>query len=225
MIRMIKKTDAQLQRDVLQELRWDPQVNETDIGVAVDLGVVTLTGTVDSWTASLAAREAAHRVPGVLDVADEVHVKLPGSHERTDTDIAQAVRSALEWDVRLPQERIHSTVSEGIVILEGGVDLWSQHAAAASAVRDVAGVREVKNQIAVEPVATLAPESVRATIESVLARHATEHIQIVMADGRVILSGEVPSSAERAAAEGAVRNTPGVREVANQLRIAGETQT
>ncbi len=222
MARMIKKTDAQLQRDVLQELQWDTRVSETAIGIAVDLGVVTLTGTVDSWAERLAARESAHRVTGVLDVADEIHVKLPGSHERTDTDIAQAVRSALEWDVRLPHERIHSTVAEGTVILQGSVELWSQHDDAASAVRHLVGVRDVKNQLTVEPIVTLAPESVRATIEGVLARHAADHIQIAMAEGRVILSGEVPSSAERVAAEGAVRSTPGVREVDNQLRVAAK---
>ena len=86
---MIKRTDAQFQQDVLQELRWDTRVKETDVGVEVDRGIVTLTGTVDSWAARLAAQDAAHRVAGVLDVANDLRVKLPTSTERTDADIEQ----------------------------------------------------------------------------------------------------------------------------------------
>ena len=91
-----KKTDAQFKAEVVQELRWDTRVKETAVGVEVDRGIVTLTGTVDSWAARLAAQEAAHRVAGVLDVANDLHVKLPTSTERTDADIARAVRSALD---------------------------------------------------------------------------------------------------------------------------------
>jgi osmotically-inducible protein OsmY len=222
MAQMLKRTDAQIQRDVLQELRWDTRVNETDVGVEVALGVVTLTGAVDSWTARVAAREAAHRVIAVHDVADDIHVKLRGSHERSDTDIAQAVRAALEWDVRVPHERIRSTVAEGVVTLEGDVDFWSQHDDAAYAVRNLVGVREVKNVVTVEPAETLAPEIVRAAIDGALARHAahaSKHVQIALSEGTVILSGAVPSWAEQHAVEGAVRGTPGVRQVESHLRV------
>ena len=116
-----KKTDAQIQRDVLDELKWDMRVKETDIGVEVKGRIVTLTGRVDSWTQRLAAQEAAHRVSSILDVANDVRVKLPGTSERSDTDVAQAVRSALEWDVLVPQERIRTSVTNGVVTLEGTV--------------------------------------------------------------------------------------------------------
>ena len=119
------KTDAQIKHEVLRELAWDPRVDETDVGVEVDRGVVTLTGTVATWAKRVAAQEAAHRVAGVLDVANDVVVKIPGTLLRTDTDIAQAVRQALEWDALVPHERIQSTVANGWVTLEGSVDSWA----------------------------------------------------------------------------------------------------
>ena len=219
----IKKTDMQIQRDVQGELEWDTRVTATAIGVEVSSGVVTLTGTVSSWAARLAAQDAAHRVSGVLDVANEIQVKLPGSSARNDTDVAQAVRYALEWDTLVPHERIRTTVSNGVVTLEGTVDYWSEHDDAARCVRNLAGVREVKNLITVEPSSpALSPEAIRRTIERALERHAehaARHVEIAIADGKVILDGDVPSWAERNAVEGAVRGTPGVRSVVNHLRI------
>jgi osmotically-inducible protein OsmY len=220
---LIMKTDAQIQRDVLDELKWDTRVAETSVGVEVASGIVTLTGTVESWTARLAAQEAAHRVAGVLDVANDIHVKLPGSHERDDTDLAKTVRTALEWDVLVPDERIRTTVSNGVVTLEGTVDFWSQHDDVARAVRNIAGVREVRNLVTVEPsLPRVSPQTVRGAIERALERHAehaAKHVQIAVRDGEVVLSGEVPSWAERNAVEGAVRGTPGVAKVENQLRV------
>jgi osmotically-inducible protein OsmY len=223
MRQLIKKSDSQLQREVLEELKWDTRVKETDVGVEANAGVVTLTGTVDSWTARLAAQEAAHRVASVLDVANNIQVELPGSSVRTDTDIAKAVRAALEWDVLVPHVRIHTTVSNGIVTLEGTVDYWSQYDDAARSIRNLEGVREVKNLIIVEPqLPRVSPQGVRSAIEQALERHAehaAKHVQIAVANGRVILSGDVPSWAERSTIEGAVRGTPGVLEVESQLRI------
>lgn len=222
----IKKTDAQIKHDVLDELKWDTRVKETDVGVEVTAGTVALSGTVESWTARLAAQEAAHRVQGVLDVANEVQVKLPGSYERNDTDIAKAVRTALEWDVLVPHERIRTTVSNGIVTLEGTVDHWTQYDDAARAIRNLAGVRQVTNRITVEPPLApgASPQSLRINIERALERHAehaAKRVHIAVNGGRVILSGEVPSWAERIAVEGAVRGTPGVWTVDSQLRVIG----
>ncbi len=110
MARVIRKTDAEIQQDMLREFKWDTRVEETDVGVEVDSGVVTLTGTVSSWAKRMAAQEAAHRVVGVLDVANDIRVKAQGSPGRTDTEIAQAVRRALEWDVFVPEKSLQSTV-------------------------------------------------------------------------------------------------------------------
>jgi osmotically-inducible protein OsmY len=111
------KSDARIKQDVLAELKWDPRIDEWDVGVEIDKGIVTLTGTVASYAKRMAAQEAAHRVAGVLDVANDINVKLPGSLERTDTDIAQAIRDALRWDVTIPHEQIQTTVTRGAVTL------------------------------------------------------------------------------------------------------------
>src|ERR1700687_4345947 len=102
------KTDQEVQQDVLRELRWDSRVDETKIGVEVDAGVVTLTGSVDSYAGKTAARDAAHRASVVVDVADHGEVKPLGSRRRTDTEIAHAVRFALEWNALLPDQEIRS---------------------------------------------------------------------------------------------------------------------
>lgn len=218
-----KKSDSHLKREVLDELKWDTRVKETDIGVEVRGGTVTLTGSVDSWTARLAAQDAAHRVAGVLDVANDINVKLVGSHERDDSDLAEAVRTALEWDVLVPSKQIRSTVSNGNVTLEGKVDYWSQYDDAARAIRNLPGVRAVNNLILVEPSwPQVAPETVRGAIERALERHAehaAKRVNVAVENDKVVLSGEVPSWSELSAVEGAVRGTPGVRAVVNRLRI------
>src|SRR6266511_3421310 len=118
-LNMIRKDDSEIKQAVQEEFKWDTRIKETEIGVEVKNGVVTLTGTVSSYAEKMAAQEAAHFVTGVLDVANDIEVKAPGSPGRTDTEIAQAVRHALEWDVGVPHERIRSTVSDGIVNLDG----------------------------------------------------------------------------------------------------------
>ena len=143
----LTKSDSQIKQDVLNELKWDTRVDETDIGVQVRDGVVTLVGSVPVYAKKLAARDAAHRVHGVLDVVDEMQVRVPGIGARSDTEIAHAVRLALEWDAFVPDERITSTVSMGIVTLEGPVDTWAQRADAERAVRGLSGVRGVINQL------------------------------------------------------------------------------
>ncbi len=218
-----KKSDGEIQREVLDELRRDARVRATDVGVEVKGGTVTLTGTVDTWAARLAAQQAAHRVTPVLDVANEIQVTLPGSHGRSDTDIARAVRHALEWNVLAAHDRILSTVSNGVVTLEGTVDFWSQREDAPRAVRYLTGVLEVRNLVTVEPTTSHpSAETVRTAISKALERHA-EHaarrVQVSVLDGKVILRGEVPSWAERNAAEGAARSTAGVRSIENHLRI------
>jgi osmotically-inducible protein OsmY len=212
--------DAQIQQAVLQELKWDTRVEETDVGVEVDNGVVTLTGTVSTYGKRLAAAEAAHRVRGVLDVANDVQVQIPSIRARTDTDIAQAVRQALEWDVEVPDERIQSTVTGGVVTLEGSVDFWHQSEDAARAVRHLAGVRGVVNKLRIS--APAATEQIRQEIGAALERRAertAKNIHVSVDDGTVTVSGAVHSWAERQAVIGAARFTPGVCAVEDQLRV------
>jgi osmotically-inducible protein OsmY len=218
----IRKSDSQIQQDVLRELKWDPRVEETEVGVEVENGVVTLTGNVSSWAKKFAAQEAAHRVYGVLDVANDIAVKAPGTLPVTDTDIAQAVRRTLEWDVFVPHEQITSTVSNGWVTLAGNVALWNDRDAADRAIRNLQGVRGVTNTITVTPPKASSLE-VRRAIEGVLERRAereAKKIHVEVSDGTVTLTGTVQSWQEKDAVASAARFTPGVQSVVNQLRIA-----
>ncbi|HWP42390.1 MAG TPA: BON domain-containing protein [Blastocatellia bacterium] len=214
------KSDTQIQQEVLEELKWDSRVKETDIGVTVRHGVVTLTGTVSSYDEKISAQEAAHRVEGVLDVANDIEVVVPALMSRTDAEIAEAVRRALEWDVTVPDERIKSTVSNGWVTLEGTVNLLRERIDAERAVRRLAGVRGVTNLIAVSP--SIEPEELRRMIEEALERRAkreADRIQIELKDGVVALSGRVYTWREKRAIIGIVSHAPGVREVIDELRI------
>ena len=146
-----RKNDQDIKADIAREFAWDARVAATDIGVQVKNGIVTLAGTVDSWAKVRAAAEAAHRVLGVLDVANDLVVNPPGGAHRSDADIAQAVRHALEWDVTVPDRQIRSTVSAGNVTLEGTVGGWSERADAERAVERLTGVKRVVNEIKIEP--------------------------------------------------------------------------
>jgi osmotically-inducible protein OsmY len=215
----IKKTNSQIHHDVLEELKWDSRVDETEVGVEVDNGVVTLTGTVTSWAKRLAAQEAARRVIGVLDVANDINVKVSGGLVRSDTEIAQAVRHALQWDVFVPDEKITSTISDGWVTLEGTVDLWSQRDDAERAVRHLMSVRGVVNKIAVTPAKPVTAD-VRKAIEQALERRAereAKRIHVDVRDGTVTLTGSVHSWAERKSVVAAARFTPGVRAVQDNM--------
>jgi osmotically-inducible protein OsmY len=216
----IKKSDVQIHHDVLEELKWDSRVDETEVGVQVAGGVVTLTGTVTSWAKRSAAQEATRRVIGVLDVANDIKVKLPGGLARTDTEIAQAVRRSLEWDVFVPEEQITSTVTDGWVTLEGTVERWSQRADAERAVRNLTGVKFVVNKIIVTPAKPVTGD-VKKAIEQALERRAereARQIGVEVRDGTVTLTGPVHSWAERKSVLAAARFTPGVRAVEDHLR-------
>lgn len=218
---MKKQADTEIHEAVLRELKWDTRVNETAVGVEVDDGVVTLTGTVSSWSERVAAEAAAHRVAGVLDVANDVEVKLPGDLRRNDTEIAQAVRHALEWDTRVPHARIRSTVTKGWVRLEGDVDDWSQREDSETCVRSLSGVRGIANNIEVKP-PSVAPQDIEKAIESALERRArleARSLSLQVQEGRVILSGAVGSWAERDLAIKAAKGTHGVRSVEARLKI------
>jgi osmotically-inducible protein OsmY len=223
-VKMIKKTDEQLHQDVLWELKWDSRVTETEVGVEVDAGIVTLTGTVDSFAKKIAAQEAAHRVQGVLDVANNVEVKIPNAYSLTDTEIAQSVRKVLQWDVLLP-ENIQSTVTNGWVTLEGTVNLLRERDDAGRSIRNLRGVRGLSNNLLVHFVSASTPkkeEDLKLLIEEVLERRAereAERIDVAIHDGTVVLAGRVNSWQEKQAVLGAVSHAQGVKEVRDHLHI------
>lgn len=214
---LMKPTDANIQRAVLRELEWDTRVDVTDVGVTVDHGVVTLRGSVDSWAKRAAAGDAAQRVFGVLDVANDLKV---GSFGTTDTQLARRVRHALEWDVFVPDTRIHSTVEDGWVTLTGQVDNWAQHEDAVKAIRNLEGVRGVLNELRVKPTAN--PPDIQKQIEEALERRARREaarIHVEVRDGYVTLVGHVHTLEDKVAALGAARGTAGVRDVTDKLIV------
>jgi osmotically-inducible protein OsmY len=216
------RTDDDVQRDVLEELRWDARLQPNKVGVVAKDTVVTLTGRVDSYLKKWAAERAAHRVRGVGAVANDIEVRLPSAAERNDSDIAAAVTRALEWDAQVPIERLDVTLSNGWVSLLGTVEWEYQRRAAERVVRGIAGVRGVTNLISVQPWVTPSPEELERRIEAALIRSAetdAERITVDVGDGRVVLKGRVRSWAERQEAERESWSAPGVTAVENHIVI------
>ena len=214
------RTDAQIQSDVLAELKWDARVMPNEIGVAVKDGVVTLTGWVDSYTKRWAAEDAAHRVRGVKAVANDIEVRLSSGTERNDTDIAAAAARALEWDAFVPIDKIDVTVSKGWVTLKGEVEWQYQKQDAERAVGRLAGVKGVTNLIVVKP--RLTPSELKNKIEQALVRSAeldAKRITVDVVGSKVTLKGTVRSWAEKKEAERQAWLAPGVTSVDNRIMI------
>ncbi len=186
------KTDSELQRDVLDELKWEPSINAAHIGVSVKDGIAILSGHVDSYWERFMAERAAKRVRGVKAIANEIEVVLPGISRRSDEDIAAAVVKALQSHVGVPEEKIKVTVSQGWVKLEGEVEWGYQKDDAEHAVRSLSGVTGVSNLIAVKP--RVAPTELKAKIEDAFRRSAeldARRISVEVDGGKVILRGTV----------------------------------
>lgn len=214
------KSDTQLQKDVTDELRWEPSISEKEIAVVVKDGVVTLGGYVQSYAQKRAAEQAVARVAGVRAVAEDIQVKLPTSSQRSDTEIAHAVINALKWDTEVPDELIKAKVENGWVTLEGSVEFFYQRGAAERCVRFLNGVKGVTNLMSVKRGATTT--KVSQNIEAALKRRAetdADKIKVDTTDGRVTLRGSVHSWLELKEAENAAWATPGVWSVDDKLAV------
>jgi osmotically-inducible protein OsmY len=215
------KTDMQLHQDVLAELTWDPRLGENEIGVGVKDGVVTLAGSVPSYTEKLAAEHAAERVAGVRAVANDLMVSIPSSHAHSDTELAHQIVDALEWDIEVPDDTIIATVTNGWVTLDGEVDWPYQRDAAARVARNLTGIRGVSSNIKIAA-KRVSADSVSEGIKEALERRAdrtASHIIVDFKDGVVTLTGSVPSFSDRRAAEAAAWSAPGVTEVRDALAV------
>ncbi len=214
------KSDEQLHGDVLFQLGWDSRVKKTEVGVTVRKAVVTLTGTVDTYAKKLAAEEAAHQVPGILDVANEIRVDTPVGSRHNDVDIGAAVRHALEWNVLVPDQQTYSTVADGWVTLTGHVEFYNERVDSERAISVLPGVRGVTNKINVA--VPVEPERVKFLIEDVLERRAdrkAHRIRVAVVDGEVTLTGAVPTWEEKSAILSAVSHAPGVTDIHDNLLI------
>lgn len=213
-------TDIQLRQNILDELDFEPSIDAAGIGVAVDDGVVTLTGHVPSYAQKLAAEAAVRRVRGVRAIAQEIEVRYPSDPKTSDDDIAKRALNALRWDTTVPGEKIKLTVNKGLAILTGEVPWHYQRNAAESAVRRLFGVTGVLNNITIKPRAEAS--DVKRKIEDALKRHAeveAQAIRVSVLNDKVTLDGKVDNWDERDAVENAAWSAPGVRFVEDHLTI------
>ena len=213
-------TDTELQREVLGELKANRDIGSQQIAVAVDGGVVTLTGNVSSFNQKWTAESLAKHVPGVYAVVNELQVQLPAFSERTDADIAGEALTVLSLSPSVPADRIKVLVDNGWLTLEGTVDRQSQKEAAEEILRNVTGLKGISNLLQVR-LRTVA-EEVKSKIDEALwhdGRLDAQNISVAAIDGRIILEGKVHDRQELEEAEQAARSVPGVQRVENHIRV------
>ncbi|WP_026554403.1 BON domain-containing protein [Arthrobacter sp. 35W] len=213
------KSDLKVQSDVMDELKWTPDVDSAGIGVSVHDGAVTLSGSVASLPERIAAGKAALRVRGVATVADDLVVETAGT-PATDAHIADAVRSTVASLGIEPAAPIQATIRDGAVELTGTLEWNYQRGVVARAVANIAGVRHVEDRLALTDRPSAEDTSVR--IRNALARNAAldaEKIAVTVNGTEVTLTGRVPSWTERKQAEHAAWASPAVTAVHNKIGI------
>jgi osmotically-inducible protein OsmY len=214
------KSDLLIQQDVVDELKWAPLLSNSEIGVHVKHGVVTLSGSVDSFAKQMEAEKAAKRVAGVKAVVQHIQVGIAPEWQKSDEEISIAVENALNWHTNVQPGKIKVAVQDGNVRMTGEVEWEYQRGQIQTAVESLIGIRSIANQITVRP--KISTVDVRRKINSAFQRSANidaEKIEIEVQGSKVILSGHVRSFAEKEDAELAAWNAPGVTEVESNLEI------
>ena len=213
-------SDGLLRRDILDELDFEPSVKAANIGVAVENGVVTLTGHVSSYAEKIAAEQAVRRVKGVRAIAQEIEVRFPSDKKTADDEIAKRALDILRWFL-VPSEVIKLTVHNGLITLNGEVAWQYQKNAAADAVRNLSGIVGVINDITIKPQVSV--PDLKQKIEDALKRSAeveAKAIRVTVRDGgNILLEGKVHDWRERGVVENAAWSAPGVKTVEDRLTI------
>ena len=214
------KTDVEIKDDVLDELAWQPNIDETQIGVIVDDGVVTLSGVVNNYSKKLAAEKAAKSVEGVKAVALDIEVKYGLEFKKTDKEVAKAIVDAFEWNSSIPEDDITVKVENGWVYLSGEVQWAYQKNAAKNAIKDLLGVKGVSNSISLKN--NIKPSEVKDKIRKAFQRMANLDADSIILEthgNAVTLRGTVHSLKEKEDAETAAYKAPGVYNVKNELKV------
>lgn len=214
------RTDLSIKEDVLEELQWQPNIDETQIGVVVKDGIVTLSGTVNSYVKKREAENAAKSVLGVKAVAEDIQVQYSSGFEKSDTEIASAAVNALKWNISVPQNKIDIKVDDGWVYLTGEV-MWAfEKNAAKKAVEDLPGVKYVVNNITLKNVVD--SSDIKDKIKKAFERSAdidSKGINVITEGHTVKLTGEVHSLKEKDDARRTAYYAPGVWTVDNELEV------
>jgi osmotically-inducible protein OsmY len=215
------RSDSEIERDVKDELQWDPDLDATNIAVSVKDGVVTLAGYVKSYTDKYEAEAAAKRVASVRAVANDLEVRLPSVDERPDPDIARDAVAAIKSQLPISSEHIKVVIKNGWVSLEGQVEWQYQRQTAEKAVRRIKGVKGVSNLIQLRPRAQ--PEDIKRKIQEAFKRNAEVDANRIMVEtngSEVILKGTVRSWVEREEAERVAWSAPGVTKVEDRIAVS-----
>ncbi|TFL16391.1 BON domain-containing protein [Jannaschia formosa] len=213
--------DANIKQDVMDALDFEPSIDANDIGVAVDRGIVTLSGHVPTYSQRLTAERVVTRIKGVRGIAQEIEVRPVGSHQTADDEIARRAADLLTWNTAVPKDRVKVKVANGHVTLVGTVEWNYQRNAAHSVVSGMSGVKSVSNVIDIRHQPT--PSDIRQRIENALKRDAeldAAAIQVKVSDGIVTLDGRIDSWADRLIAERAAWAAPGIKKVNDHLHVA-----
>jgi osmotically-inducible protein OsmY len=220
MINILDKTDTEIKNDVLSELKYDPSLKVTEIGVLVTDGIVTLTGYTTSFDEKLAAVHAVKRVAGVVAIADDIELHIPDGNHRTDGEIAAAAAHQIAWSTTIPTGTVEITVRNGWIILEGEVEWWYQKNAAETVVRSISGVHGVSSSILIKPTDKI--PAVGMGIEAAFDRNAmldASKIRVEIIGTKVILHGTVRTLAQREEAERIAWAAQGVFSVEDHLAV------
>lgn len=214
------RTNIEIQKEVIDAIRWEPILNAAEIGVTVKQGIVTLSGQVETYSQKLAAEKAAKKVRGVKALAEDIQVGVSAFNKKTDAEIAEAILASLKWQTAVDEEQIKVQVEDGIARLQGEVDWTYQKIIAQTAVQHINGLRMLLNEITVKP--RLTPDHLEQQISAAFERNAlldAGKITAQVIEGVVTLRGSVRSFTELEDAEAVVWAAPGVTQVKNQLDV------